>query len=296
MPSGLLALQLGLALAGLSAGWRWIAAGFAIFRRNPPMLAMLVITYWFIMIFLNIVPLIVCFGASPQSIRALIGRGAWRRAATNSVSRNMRILHAMGRSKLREDEPSPDIFVRLLEFPSGVLRAVNGATDDERIAARITPRRKPVDFQNTVHLVADTKRMLADAFNPMWSYARMWREHEEASRQILRGKFSEKRFAEPWAFKEAGFTAELLTSALDIAAEGGSMHHCVASYAKLASHGSYAVFRIEGRERATAGVRFGRLDQVYGACNANVSDECDTFARKLASEYAAARPMQSRAA
>ena len=47
-----------------NAGWRWIAAGFAIFRRNPPMLAMLVITYWFIMIFLNIVPLIGALAAS----------------------------------------------------------------------------------------------------------------------------------------------------------------------------------------------------------------------------------------
>lgn len=41
-----------------AAGWRWIASGFAIFRRNPPLLSMLVLAYWFTLIFLNILPLI----------------------------------------------------------------------------------------------------------------------------------------------------------------------------------------------------------------------------------------------
>jgi hypothetical protein len=40
------------------AGWRWILAGFAIFRRNPPMMSMLVISYWLLMIFLNVLPVI----------------------------------------------------------------------------------------------------------------------------------------------------------------------------------------------------------------------------------------------
>lgn len=47
-----------------AAGWNWIVAGFAIFRRNPPMLAMLVMTYWFTLIFLNILPLIGALAAS----------------------------------------------------------------------------------------------------------------------------------------------------------------------------------------------------------------------------------------
>jgi len=41
-----------------AAGWRWIATGFVIFRRNPPILGLLVITYWFTLLFLNILPLI----------------------------------------------------------------------------------------------------------------------------------------------------------------------------------------------------------------------------------------------
>lgn len=41
-----------------AAGWRWIGAGFMIFRRNPPLYSMLVIAYWFTVIFLNVLPII----------------------------------------------------------------------------------------------------------------------------------------------------------------------------------------------------------------------------------------------
>ncbi len=47
-----------------AAGWRWILGGFAIFRRNPPVLAMLVIAYWFTVVFLNILPLLGAVAAS----------------------------------------------------------------------------------------------------------------------------------------------------------------------------------------------------------------------------------------
>ncbi|RIX48492.1 MAG: DUF2189 domain-containing protein [Rhodocyclales bacterium GT-UBC] len=47
-----------------AAGWRWIGAGFMIFRRNPPVLSMLVIAYWFTLIFLNILPIIGALVAS----------------------------------------------------------------------------------------------------------------------------------------------------------------------------------------------------------------------------------------
>lgn len=47
-----------------SAGWNWIPAGFAIFKRNPPMLASLVISYWFTVLFLNILPVIGALAAA----------------------------------------------------------------------------------------------------------------------------------------------------------------------------------------------------------------------------------------
>ena len=47
-----------------AAGWRWLDAGFAIFRRNPPLLSMLVVSYWLTVIFLNLIPIIGAVAAS----------------------------------------------------------------------------------------------------------------------------------------------------------------------------------------------------------------------------------------
>lgn len=47
-----------------AAGWRWLFTGFAIFRRNPPIFALLVIIYWFTVVFLNILPVIGVVAAS----------------------------------------------------------------------------------------------------------------------------------------------------------------------------------------------------------------------------------------
>jgi hypothetical protein len=41
-----------------AAGWAWLGAGFAIFRRNPPLMAMLVVTYWLTVLLLNVLPVI----------------------------------------------------------------------------------------------------------------------------------------------------------------------------------------------------------------------------------------------
>lgn len=39
-----------------TAGLQWIIGGFALFRRSPPLLGMLVLTYWLTVLFLNIIP------------------------------------------------------------------------------------------------------------------------------------------------------------------------------------------------------------------------------------------------
>lgn len=231
---------------------------------------------------LQLVPAIVVFKASPASIRRQVGGATWKRIAHNSQTRNARLMQTSW--LCADDETYPDRFVRLLDFPSGVLNAVHGGflAEDELVAARITPRKTPMGFQQTVHIVRDTRAMLGIAFNERWSYARMRREHDDAARNARRGKFSDKPFAEPFTYEAGGFTGTLLTSRLEVAVEGDTQHHCVSSYANLAGRGQYAVIRIEGKERATAGYHYSkkgwRLDQVYGACNAIVKAECNAFA------------------
>jgi hypothetical protein len=47
-----------------AAGWGWILTGFAIFRRSPMILGMLVLTYWFTVVFLNVLPFVGALAAS----------------------------------------------------------------------------------------------------------------------------------------------------------------------------------------------------------------------------------------
>ncbi|NJD24504.1 MAG: DUF2189 domain-containing protein [Betaproteobacteria bacterium] len=46
------------------AGWRWVGGGFAIFRRNPPLLSMLIVCYWLTIIVLSALPTIGTVAAS----------------------------------------------------------------------------------------------------------------------------------------------------------------------------------------------------------------------------------------
>ena len=236
----------------------------------------------------HLIPIILTFTASPQAIRAKIGRGAWRRVANNAISRNLLIMNATLRCRLdRQDEA----FSRLLDMPSGVMRGIHYAIGEaEMIAARITPKKRPREFQQTAHLVEDTRRMvLPGEFNPHWGLARMRQEHEAATRMIMQRRYSSKAFAPEWAFQEGPYIATLLTSQADIATEGEVQHHCVASYARSASHGECAILRIEGKERATLSVVRGAIQQVYGACNRPVSDECRAFAFTVATRFEAER-------
>lgn len=229
----------------------------------------------------HLIPAILAFKAPPHAIRQLVGKGAWKRIASNSKSRNRRILQVMDRY-LPPNHDWGAAFVALLDFPSGVLPGVWMINQtQERLAAKLCPRKTPLSFTETLHIVRDTERMIGE-INPSWSYARLNMEHERGVRGLTRKRFSKASFAAPWAFAKGVYSAELLTTQAEIAIEGDLQHHCVASYAGQAAAGHYAVVRITGKERATAGFRSSRdgwlLDQVYAACNAQVSAECRSFA------------------
>lgn len=39
-------------------GWLWVAGGFALFRKNPPLLTMLVVSYWMLVAIINLIPVV----------------------------------------------------------------------------------------------------------------------------------------------------------------------------------------------------------------------------------------------
>lgn len=240
---------------------------------------------------LHLVPAIVVFQDSPGTIRKLIGGAAWKQIAHNSVTRNRKLMQVSDAVPTRDEAGRREVFLTALDMPSGVLAGVRLGNIEEQVAARITPRKNPMVFEQTKHVVRDTMRMTGDAFNPEWSLARMREEHEKASREQSRRRYSDQPFADAWSFEKDGFVATLLTSPLDVASEGDAMHHCVGSYANESRLHQYLVIRIEGKERATAGyIPHGKdlwqVDQVYGPCNAAVSAACREFAIEASAMYA----------
>ena len=47
-----------------SAGWQWLMGAFALYRRNPALLSMLVVSYWLCLMLLNVVPILGTLAAS----------------------------------------------------------------------------------------------------------------------------------------------------------------------------------------------------------------------------------------
>ncbi len=232
----------------------------------------------------HIIPAIVCFGKSPSDIKRQIGKGAWKRIANTSRSRNMRIMQAVERVQQGSGDWG-DSYVRLLDYPSGVLNAVMWLDNVTDIAARVANPKTFQGFETAFHIIRDAERM-GVGVNPSWSLARIRREHDEAALAKRRGYYSEKAFRSGWSFEADGFTARLLVSPLEIATEGVVQHHCAGSYAYMAKEGSYAVLKVEGRERATIGLRptvqGWAMEQVFGACNEPVSPKCREFAFDVA--------------
>ncbi|MBI4740232.1 MAG: hypothetical protein HY777_01460 [Betaproteobacteria bacterium] len=88
-------------------GWLWLAEGFTIFRKNPPMLALLVVGYWMLVALINLVPVIgaiiatICIPAFSVSLmnacRALDqGRPVGPQLLFSGFRENLRTLLVLG--------------------------------------------------------------------------------------------------------------------------------------------------------------------------------------------------------
>ena len=242
---------------------------------------------------LNLLPLMLQHQKDTQQLKALYGKGLWKRLASTSKSR-MKYL-----APLIEDNPA------WVEVRTGILheawptsfRSSNTDAYAGLIAARLAPTIK--EYHATHMIVRDTTYMATnqgEVVNQNWSLNRWKEEHDRLTRLTLINKYSPKPFCDVAVYEEDGYTFTLLNSQMDIATEGKTMHHCVASYAGQASRGKYAVFRVEGKgERATLGLNYGNLlgihprefyfDQCYGMMNSLVSEKLRTAALTITTRH-----------
>lgn len=225
----------------------------------------------------QIIPAIVTWQKSPQEIRQEVGRSTWRAIHAMSKTRAKKIMQLS--CMTYDSNDNVDRFIGFMGIRSGVLPFITQAGKPEIMASNLAAK---MDFETVNHVVAmvrDTEHMGVDV-NPEWSMRRLMREHDNAMRNRAAKEYPSERFADDWSFSQDGYTATYLASQSDIALEGMTQKHCVAGYAGLSEQKEYAVFRIEGRERATLGLRAlgmqWRFDQAYGAYNKPV--EADTRA------------------
>jgi hypothetical protein len=234
---------------------------------------------------INLIPLMLEFEEDPQQLRKRFGKGLWKQLAHTSKTR-MKHLAPL----LRYSTEITSLRTGILPFVSLYHMTTMNIEGCLLTAAKVAPRIK--DFEQTLDVVRDTIRMADRAgveVNHNWSYRRWNEEHDRLSWDVARKGYSEKKFAEDCVFTQNGYTFTLLTSQADIAMEGTTMRHCVAFYAHMASQGKYAVFKIEGKERATLGLSVGPfldvanlkpdrvpyaiLQQCYGPRNQPISSE-----------------------
>lgn len=230
---------------------------------------------------INLIPLMLEFQEDPQQLRKRFGKGLWKQLSHTSKTR-MKLLAPL----LRYSTEITSLRTGILPLVSSYHLTELEMEDYLLTAAKVAPRIK--DFAQTFDIVRDTMRMAERAgteVNLDWSWRRWQEVHDRMSWEIAMNRYPSTKFAEDYVFTQGGYTFTLLNSQADIAMEGTTMRHCVASYAHMASQGKYAVFKIEGKERATLGLTIevaqiipdrvfhASLQQCYGHSNNTISDE-----------------------
>ena len=231
----------------------------------------------------NLIPLIFAFNATPSELKAMFGKGEWKRLCKNSRTRNMLIVKCAPFYRLNEADRVRNVKYAN-KIPSTVLGYRNDVGDSLLWAVKNKERALNIDWETgiLVSLYADTKRMAQrtrQEFNPNWSRRTMKEKHEEFTNKINEARYGTKPFEYERIIIEQGeYTGELLMSPKEVANEGTSMRHCVASYAEDCSFGKYAVFSIKKNDDrySTLGLRKRdtewRINQHYMACNQRVKD------------------------
>lgn len=233
---------------------------------------------------LNLLPLMIRTGMNTQELKQRFGSGTWKKIAKTSKSRMMYLSQYL--------EVEDESVKGWVDIRTCMLRAASGLHHDvELIAAKIAP--KAGTLRATEILIYDTMEMakrLGETCNPNWSYRRWNEAHDEFTKNFYTKKYSSKPFTEVVSYEEGPYTFTLLNSQSEIAIEGSTMRHCVGSYAERAARGDYAVFKVEGKERATLGLYKHHsmvegtgmmFDQCYGFGNSRCSDELIAAAYKI---------------
>lgn len=247
----------------------------------------------------NILPLILRAEASPQHLKTVFGKGAWKKLAKNSFHRNQAL-------STYQDISS------VMEYDSTALKMTHffwGKSPDahhwlKNIVGIPYTKHKDQHSKEVLTLYVDTRDMAARLelpFSEKWSARKMEEKHNEYAQLqqrlveqqwIERDKFYAEHlnklkaedlseFYPKTLWEKDGVKATILTTYDRIVQEGAEMHHCVAGYAERCINKEYVVVSLtDGDLRTTLGIyvdvvgntyRFSH-NQHYGKYNHCVED------------------------
>lgn len=232
----------------------------------------------------RVAPILVAFRARPAEVKKRIGKSAWKRLHHSDTMHNAHRAMLLLRTNLDIHD--------VLAIPTGALREAAGlyhrCPETFRLACGFAKNR--TQLREAAMLCRDLRRM-GGTISPAWGLNRLRDEHDMAARAAATRMSADlrKSWAPSFAVNVDDYRISLLRSGADFSAEGRAMRHCVASYAERARGGYVTVFRIEGRERATASFTTRGLSEIKAVCNREVNFATRTAAIKAWAIYCDAR-------
>lgn len=221
----------------------------------------------------NLVPLIYSSMLSPQEIRELVGKGAWKKLCRNSMTRN-KIIAQYERGHWKTIIDLNNSFLSgVKDYSRGINPLVYAVAN--RIGKEQRVLTKKDDLKVIYLKVCDTELMaarLGETMNPNWSWKRLQEEHDRMAKAITAMRYPKTFINSLQEFRRNGlssftgnlrkedgvikYEAVLLDTPYDIAMEGKEMKHCVASYIPEVSRGKYLVYSIRknGERYSTLGI------------------------------------------
>jgi len=277
----------------------------------------------------NVTPFVFHANQSPQELKQRLGKSAWKKICKNSFHRN-KILADRYSGILSADPLTSGHVHKLtaaLEMPTSAIKFIlephlSIGIDTKYEIVRLAKKFKQLaqlDKKGTTwsNMYSDILIMASKLeYKNIKKDIRKARSFDDITtlHDSLSTKMQELREADfnaefswykntklPKQFEHNGYKFTLLSSKRELHEEGKRQKHCVYSYASSMAAGSYLVYKVGGKERATLGLiseseGFGAPDyddydtqaqrtwivqQMYKACNQHVSSNARDAAKQL---------------
>lgn len=196
---------------------------------------------------INLIPFVCKYNKSPAELKVMFGKH-WKKIANNSLHKNKYLLNYKEAGEYAE-------------FPTTLLMQRDLTRSSVNLMKHLTlyykgKWRDISKNKEVIHLFRDTERLalsLDKAVNPSWTPRRLKEEHDRMTKEVNARMYPKENYEVIKGIQTTELTyqdlvAVLIKSPYDLAEEGTSMGHCVASYDYQVKEGSYLVYSVRDKD------------------------------------------------